>query len=308
MSLPCEVVEKAWTILENDVHKGTLAHAYLFSGSLDQGYQLAIKMACAMNCQIHPGVGCNECALCLKIKRETWVDWMCIKPSGKGNAIKMEDVLSLQEAVQVKPIEGRKRIVLIWDIQKIEKEAANAFLKTLEEPPADSLFILLAHHVHGVLPTIVSRCRRVFVGSDEWDQMLQKSIQDEEIKVIRDKIWQALEQRACAQGLFVDEISDYVHQLKSEQRGNKEFLEEILNIVQTLVRDIQVYWALGEGVSENLMINRDRAKAIPLIAAQVSQESLENVAQALVELRQNLNYNMNLKVSLSRLFSELEWI
>ncbi len=166
-------------ILTAFLHKGTIPHALLFTGMEGVGKErtaVALTMAC--NCERYGAVGaprslnnaaaisslinsipCGNCKSCRKIKSDHHPDIIRLKPSGAF--IKIEQVRSLCQTLAMKPYEGSMRVVIISDAKAMNPAASNALLKVLEEPPANTLMILVAAHAADLLPTIVSRCQNI---------------------------------------------------------------------------------------------------------------------------------------------------
>jgi len=145
--------------------KGLLAHAYLLVGAPGAGKKaLAFSLAKLLLCE-KPYLGedlpspCGSCAGCLKFEHHTHPDLVILKP--QGAMIKLEQIRDLQRALSFSPLDSQRRVCLILEAQKINLPAANALLKTLEEPPGGNHLILTATSVRGLLPTIVSRCQVV---------------------------------------------------------------------------------------------------------------------------------------------------
>ncbi len=140
---------------------GTLAHAYLFSGERGIGKKLtALGLAAAVNCKgPGPEGGCGECVSCRKVSELLHPDVHLV--SADGDEIKIDQIRQAQAEVSLKPFEGRKKVLIIDPAEDMNAASANAFLKTLEEPPADTIIILISAMPQGLLPTIRSRCQEI---------------------------------------------------------------------------------------------------------------------------------------------------
>ena len=146
--------------LRTALRSGHLAHAYLFSGIEGIGKCMAaIAFAKALNCQTHADDFCDACAACRKIEKRLHPDVFFIEPD--KNIIKIEQVRDIQKKIIFKPLEGRKKVVIIDQAEKLNLHAANCLLKTLEEPPDDTVLILVASTALPLLPTILSRCQSI---------------------------------------------------------------------------------------------------------------------------------------------------
>ncbi len=139
-----------------------LAHAYLFDGPPGVGKRsTAMALAAALNCEREPGAASCTCGPCEKIAAGLHPDVVRLGPEGAGGFIKIEQIRDLLATLGFAPHEGRARLVLIEDADKLNPAAANAFLKTLEEPPARTHIVLTSTSPDRLLDTIRSRCQRV---------------------------------------------------------------------------------------------------------------------------------------------------
>jgi len=136
------------------------SHAYLFLGPRGAGKATAsLAFAAALLCEDN---GCGSCGVCEKISRGAHPDIEFISPT--GSFITVDQVRDISRRLYLRPHEGRARVFIITDAEAFNAEGANAFLKSLEEPPAYVYFILLATREERVLPTLVSRCQPVRFG------------------------------------------------------------------------------------------------------------------------------------------------
>lgn len=135
-----------------------LPSAYLFLGPQGLGKStLTRALAQDLNCKT--GDSCGTCENCRLFEQQAHPDFIVIAPQGKQ--IKIAQIHELTEALALRPMYAKKRVVLVKQAHRLGLEAANAFLKLLEEPPLDSLLILAADSEQGLLDTILSRCQRL---------------------------------------------------------------------------------------------------------------------------------------------------
>lgn len=148
------------TTLKNAIKMGRLAHAYLFCGSRGTGKTtLARVFAKALNCQAPTpdGEPCCRCSSCKEIASGNSLDVLEIDGASHRG---IDDIRQINETVGYSSSSGKYKIYIIDEVHMLTKEAFNALLKTLEEPPAKVLFIFATTEPHKVLPTILSRCQR----------------------------------------------------------------------------------------------------------------------------------------------------
>ena len=167
-------------LLQRSLERGRLAHAYLFTGDqLDPLEGLARALAKTLNC-MHPvkrsGVAvdcCDRCLNCRKVEDGNHADVFWVRPESKLRQIRISQIVRredsparvLLDAVNLKPTESQYKVGIIVAADRMNDAAANAFLKTLEEPPPRSVLILLTIEPQRLLETIVSRCLRLnFAG------------------------------------------------------------------------------------------------------------------------------------------------
>jgi DNA polymerase-3 subunit delta' len=155
-------------LLQRSLERGRLGHAYLFNGhQLTELEAMATTLAKVLNCLnpvLHNGVRidcCDKCLPCQKIEHGNHADVHWVRPESKSRVITAEQVRDLIKDVQLKPAEAQHKVAVIVGADRLRMEAANVFLKTLEEPPARSILILLTTDQRRILETIVSRCLRL---------------------------------------------------------------------------------------------------------------------------------------------------
>jgi len=176
-------------ILKGCIAKERIPHALLFAGDEGIGKRLtAINFAKALNClgvtgevlqepdnflfdvpgTEHDGAeqktetdACDKCPSCKKIASGNHPDIFIIGPEGDGGQITVQAIRQLEESLSYKPFEGRWKIAIIDDADRLNQSAANAFLQTLEEPSAQSILILISSRPDLLLPTIRSRCQMI---------------------------------------------------------------------------------------------------------------------------------------------------
>jgi DNA polymerase III subunit delta' len=148
--------------------RGSLPPSLLFAGPDGVGKRLAaLALAQVMNClsadRTEALDACGTCAACKRIARGVHADVLLIPP-GETGTIKIDQVRDAIERAAYRPFEGRRRVVIIDNAECLNAEAQNALLKTLEEPPAASTFVLVTSRPDMLLPTVVSRCQRLRFG------------------------------------------------------------------------------------------------------------------------------------------------
>jgi DNA polymerase-3 subunit delta' len=167
------IIGHEWAIdfLRRSLEGGRAAHAYLLTGPASVGKALlALRLAQALNCERGGPAPCLECRACKRIARGNHPDVRVagmttqaagLKPeeAARQKDLKIDTVREWQSDIHLRPYEGRRRVFILHDAEKLTEAAANAMLKTLEEPPPYATLVLVANTSGDLLPTIVSRCQ-----------------------------------------------------------------------------------------------------------------------------------------------------
>ena len=156
-------------LLQRSLERKRLGHAYLFAGeSLDDLEGMARTLAKALNCQAPARSrfdSCDQCDSCHRMDEFNHPDVLWIRPESKSRIITVDQTRELMRTLSLKPTLAEIKVGVIVDADRMNVQAANAFLKTLEEPPASSVLILLATEPQRLLETILSRCLRLTFAS-----------------------------------------------------------------------------------------------------------------------------------------------
>ncbi len=148
--------------LSKVIQSNRLAHAYIFLGPDQQKkVWLASALAKTLFCTASLQDYCDECPSCRKVTKHNHPDVMWLRPVGATRVIKMEMIRELQSSLSLKSFEGGRKLVFILNADRMREDAANAMLKTIEEPSAETIIILMANDVERILPTIISRCQQL---------------------------------------------------------------------------------------------------------------------------------------------------
>jgi DNA polymerase III subunit delta' len=151
----------AVNLLAGHIAREQERHTYLITGPQGVGRRtLALRFSQGLNCKnpIAPGQPCRSCSTCKRIEAMQHPDLSLVQAEHEGEVLKIEQIRELQHSLALSPYEARYRIALILRAEEAHANAANAMLKTLEEPPAQVIVFLTANSSENLLPTIVSRC------------------------------------------------------------------------------------------------------------------------------------------------------
>lgn len=304
-----------------------LPGAFLFLGPHHVGKRLtALTFAKALNCENPPPAGadgvdsCDRCPSCRKVDADLHPDIITIAPDGQF--IKIDQIRAVGEQLALNPLLARKRVVIVTEAERMNPQAANAFLKTLEEPPADTMLVLCVEDAAQVLPTIVSRCvpvrfqplapavlRRLLAEQEAAGTPLEPGAEDFAVRfcqgrmppdlraklagwlAIRDDLLQALRfpETALAAGLG-EKLARW------SQSGEWSF---VLEWLETWFRDVAL---AGAGAGAAHLINVDRQDDLRAAASRLDPEAAAQCHRAVLAARNDLELNANKPLALEALW------
>ncbi len=171
--------------LSNAVTQGKVHHAYLFVGSRGTGKTSMAKiLAACLNCENGPTITpCGHCESCVSIASASSLDVIEMDAASNNS---VDDIRDLREKVAYAPVSGRHKVYILDEAHMLSQQAWNAFLKTLEEPPPRTIFVLATTEAQKVLPTVVDRCHRFDFGRPTVEQVarvLSRVAQQESIDI-----------------------------------------------------------------------------------------------------------------------------
>jgi len=300
--------ELAIGLLQSALEQDRLAQSYLFFGPEGVGKKLtALALAMAVQCQEGFGIGCGVCDSCQKLLRGSHGDWHFIEPS--GNFIRIDQIRELQSVMWLRPFTGRRRIAVLDPAERMNEPAANALLKLLEEPPGDSLVILISTTPTQLLPTIRSRCHPVrftTLSHHELSKVLPLGLPEEQQalllrnaqgsqgrlwKLLQDEEWE--EQRRQGITWYIQEPTwdtwQRIH-FAAEQENNwkeRESWRQLWALWQSLTRDRLM---LVRGAAVATLWNPDTAPSLlnmPLLGSAALEQRLAQLHEALIQLQTN---------------------
>ena len=169
-------LEQSCNFLKQTIEKKQLSTSYLFVGPTGRGKSfLASNLAKAILCKQE--TACQTCPSCQLFEEHSHPDFLVIK--AKNNFIQLEQIQELKTKISLFPAVSKKRLILIKNVEKMNLESGNAFLKVLEEPPKNNYFVLTTTGERMVLQTIVSRCHKIYFpefSDTELKQLLAKNM------------------------------------------------------------------------------------------------------------------------------------
>ncbi|MFP5261955.1 MAG: DNA polymerase III subunit delta' [Blastocatellia bacterium] len=310
--------ERIKKLLRRAVSEGRVGQGLIFSGQRGVGkHQFALALAQAVNCTApRGGDACGECLSCRKVASREHPDVHTISPDGQF--IKIGQMREMSQEAQYRPYEGRRRVYIIDDAERLREEAANSILKTLEEPPASSLILLVTAKPYALLETIRSRCQMLSFAPltpDELEAYLKANFKRpiEETRMLarlaRGSIGRTLEidlgvyreKRAMMLELIeaATVARDTVKLLgAAEHLGRKlekDEFEDHLDVLMVLLADL-FHLKLGEPAGS--LTNSDVAPRLERTAESMTLEQIADWAGRVEEVLRSLARNVNRQLAM----------
>jgi len=305
--------DKPIQIIKEYIKNSHLTGSYLFTGEEGIGKKLTAKtLAKAINCASGISDSCDKCATCLKIERDSHPDVYCIN-TDDSDSIKIERIRQMQKALNLKSYEGKKKIFIINNAQDLTPDAENALLKILEEPPPESLIILVSAKPALLFKTIISRCKVIKfypLKKIQLDEILKKDyfldhslahflayfcegslgralrLIDKDILREKNRIIDAL---ALSGGSVSRDLSS---------DNNRNNMRSYLNILAGWFRDM---YLVKIGIPDGELINLDRKEQLLMAMERYTWPELDQILHFVSNSLLYLEQNVNIKLLLSNL-------
>jgi DNA polymerase-3 subunit delta' len=302
------------TIMQRMLGSGKIPHAFLFSGAAGIGkHTTALAFASALNC-VQPGTDfCGTCLSCKKIRNNTHPDIMLIGP--EKNIIKIDQIRDLQQNMAFSPLEAAWRVVIIDQAETMNKETANCLLKTLEEPPAATVLILVAHGTSKLLPTVLSRCQKiVFAPLSKHD--LQKLLENEGIpeehalRIVAHAHGSIQRARLLLESSLTDDFNrlatmlvepcsvEQTLELAGTLSKTPERISTLLILLLEWLRDVAL---CRNGADPGYFYNAGQSEDVTRAAQQIEPNRLDNKIAQVLQLMNAQQMNANMQLGLESL-------
>lgn len=301
--------------LKNAVKKDNIAHSYLFEGPKSIGkMKLAKVFAKALLCHSDGEGPCNICSSCKKFESGNHPD-LFIEDS-QGSSFKKEDVEKIQENIKTLPYEGKKKVFILSEIDKMTPQAQNSFLKTLEEPPAYVVILMTVTNSYSLLPTIVSRCQILKLTPIK-NEVIEESLinqynipreeakiitsfssgiigkainmgKSEEFRLLRESTIDVIDTTISGDKFKVFSTSDYFDE-------NKDNVEDILDMMMVWFRDILILKELND---DKLVINSDKLDILNRQCKIIPRNKIHDIIDVIGQTKENIISNVSYKLSI----------
>jgi DNA polymerase III subunit delta' len=343
--------ERPKKILANALANGRLAQSYLFYGPPGVGKEMmAFEIAKAINCHDPKPTACGSCPSCKKIEKLQHPDLQYIFPVPSGlkpeelrdilkekaehphqpivfdrrASISIERVRAIKEEASYRVYEGKRKVFIIRNVEAMTVEAANAFLKLLEEPSPQTMLILTSPQPQALLPTIVSRCQQVrfgllaeatiekilgetyALGTDQARLISRLAagsmsqafdLMSEDMPIVREQVWQLF---VLAHGQSMLPVFDLEREII--QARNVQSIERALRLLLTLYRDV----LLVKQQKQALVVNLEYLERIDKASERHSVASVIRSMQEIERSVQLLPRNVNLMLLMTNLIIKLQ--
>jgi DNA polymerase-3 subunit delta' len=298
-----------------------LPGSLLFAGRAGVGkLQAAIAVAQALNCRESDEDACGVCASCTRIERGEHGDVVVLRPEGKGGQLRAEAVRSAIADVPFRPFEGRHRVIILVDAERMNPTTANTILKTLEEPPPWATLILVTSNEATLLPTILSRCQAFRFSPLAPEELATLLVERHGISKERAPLLAAVSRGGLARALELD--SEPLDELRAEAlkvarvaaEGERDrelvpwadALSKETRLVLLLDLLLSIFRDAAARLAGAPVLHADLEREIGALAARaplpVWTSSYALAEEALVDLRDRY---LNKRITLSRLLADL---
>lgn len=311
--------------MQGAIEQKKISHAYIINGENRSGKEFIAKIfSQAILCEQGGKEPCGQCHSCIQAESRNHPDIIFVSHE-KPNVIGVDDIRDgINNTVMIKPYSSPYKIYIVQEAEKMTPQAQNALLKTLEEPPAYAVFILLVNTMESMLPTIVSRCvvlNMKPVRDEEMRRYLMKELQVPDyraeicIAFARGNVGRAkalassedfdkirTEALSLLKNIYDMEIAEIVDSLKQIKEYGFD-INDYLDIMAVWYRDVLLFKATHD---LNHLIFRDEIQHIKKVAQRSDYEGIEEVINALEKAKNRLNFKVNFELTMELLLLTLK--
>ena len=311
--------------MQGAIEQKKISHAYIINGENRSGKEFIAKIfSQAILCEQGGKEPCGQCHSCIQAESRNHPDIIFVSHE-KPNVIGVDDIRDgINNTVMIKPYSSPYKIYILQEAEKMTPQAQNALLKTLEEPPAYAVFILLVNTMESMLPTIVSRCvvlNMKPVRDEEMRRYLMKELQVPDyraeicIAFARGNVGRAkalassedfdkirTEALSLLKNIYDMEIAEIVDSLKQIKEYGFD-INDYLDIMAVWYRDVLLFKATHD---LNHLIFRDEIQHIKKVAQRSDYEGIEEVINALEKAKNRLNSKVNFELTMELLLLTLK--
>ena len=305
----------------NAVITGNISHAYILSGEAGMGKKsLANAFALALLCEKGQADPCRQCHACKQVMSGNHPDLIYVTHE-KPASIGVDDVRrQINDTIQVKPYSSAHKIYIVDEAEKMTVQAQNALLKTIEEPPAYAVILLLTTNAEAFLPTILSRCVQLKLKPLKDGEVKDYLVSRMSVEMSQAEIYTAFARGNLGKAIHLADSEDFRHLygelldlLKNLKKSDiSELLERIrkmkedkldihqcLDFMQMWYRDVLMYKTTKD---INLLIFKDEFSTVNAMSTVSGYDGLERILQAIEKARVRLDANVNMELVMELMF------
>ncbi len=313
-----------------------LSHAYIFTGQDGIGKTLFAKeFIKALFCKNEENDSCNSCLNCIRIEKNSHPDVFWTEIEEKAKFIKIENIRNLQRSVRLSPLESDYKIFIIKEADRMNEEASNCLLKTLEEPSPNTIIILITNSIATIKETIRSRCQIIrfhpipthiienqLAGKSDADTnkigwasrfcngSLGNALDllDDNYYDINNDIVTRMTEPDMDNLVFAEEIIDSYLSSEDSLEEKRQTLKRILHCILQLYRDLLIVKVRnGHDVQQEKMslVNADREDALQRHVNYLTQEQIINVIEEILVSIKYIDFNLNINLLVENIITRI---
>jgi len=318
------------------INSNHISHAYIFTGQDGIGKTLLAKeFSKAIFCSKKEDDSCNLCSNCVRIENSNHPDIHWIEIEEKAKFLKIDNIRDLQHSVKLSPIESSYKIFIIKEADRMNEEASNCLLKTLEEPPPNTIIILIANSLTPVKETIKSRCQIIRfhpIPAHIIEEQLIKRFDADTSKVgwisrfssgslgnafelLEDNFYEKnsdIVNRIDVSGidnlLLAEEVVHTYLSSSETLEEKRQALRRILNCILQFYRDlllVKVRNVYDAGKKTTPLFNEDHEDALQRCADYLTQSQIIEIINEILEFIKYIDYNLNINLLVENIFTRI---
>lgn len=313
--------------LKRAVEEEKVSNAYIFHGAAGSGRKLTASIfTAALNCKsLTEEIPCEICNSCMKQKSGNHPDVTIIRPS--GSSIKIKQIWEIISLVSKKSVEGGYKVIIFEDAEKMTDEAQNAFLKTLEEPNQDTVFILIVENLNLLLSTMQSRCQVFKFRKLDQHSIIEYLSKNQGFSQSQIKLAASSADGSIGKSLKIlfddtyskkrNESIRIISEISNDSKARVALLADAIiqsrtdaldfvRVCNSFFRDVMIYKELDQ-VSEKMLLNFDALNEIIRYSEALTNEDINCIMEIINNGKKQIDFNVSFKNSIdSMLFLIME--